>query len=202
MLNLSGLQRAAAVAAREAAVAAREQAERDRAKAVAEREAAVSALSLPAALIPAHLAGCPASLDAACVDPLRADRLLPARKLSRSARLPSRVFACCCFTAFLLIADCWGFCRVVPCRAARHEAEETTKRVEATLKDTEEKSAAAETALGELKKKAGVPHGAIWWMQREVQEAKRVTTTSACLLFLLPVVLISGLVFVRCAVHA
>jgi hypothetical protein len=25
----------------------------------------------------------------------------------------------------------------------------------------------------QLKKKAGVPHGAVWWMQREVTEAKK-----------------------------
>jgi hypothetical protein len=55
----------------------------------------------------------------------------------------------------------------------RAAAEEQTKRVEESLADTENKAKEAAAFLEELKKRAGVPHGAVWWMQREVAEARR-----------------------------
>jgi len=55
----------------------------------------------------------------------------------------------------------------------RAAAEEQTTKVEAALADTEAKAKEASAFLEELKQRAGVPHGAIWWMQREVQEARR-----------------------------
>jgi hypothetical protein len=45
--------------------------------------------------------------------------------------------------------------------------------VEAHLEDVKKRMVEAEAALAELKKKAAIPHGAIWWMEREVQERKK-----------------------------
>jgi len=57
--------------------------------------------------------------------------------------------------------------------AAREKAEEQTRQVEAAVADTEQKAKEANELLEELKKRDSVPHGAIWWMQRQVAEAKK-----------------------------
>jgi len=57
--------------------------------------------------------------------------------------------------------------------AARKAAEAQTVRVEAAVADTERKCREANDILEELKKHEGVPHGAIWWMQRQITEAKK-----------------------------
>ena len=57
--------------------------------------------------------------------------------------------------------------------AAAAAAEEQTKAVEAQLAAVQAQTAEAEKKLEELKSQAGVPHGAIWWMEREILEKKR-----------------------------
>jgi len=57
--------------------------------------------------------------------------------------------------------------------AAAAAAEEQTKAVEAQLVEVKRQTAEAEAKLEELKSHAGVPHGAIWWMEREILEKKR-----------------------------
>jgi len=56
---------------------------------------------------------------------------------------------------------------------ARAAAEEQTRKVEAAVADTERKAKEADDYLEELKRAPTAAHGAIWWMQREVQEAKK-----------------------------
>lgn len=48
--------------------------------------------------------------------------------------------------------------------AAREQAEEQTKRVEAAIADTEQKAKEASEYLEELKKRATVAHGSIWYV--------------------------------------
>ncbi len=57
--------------------------------------------------------------------------------------------------------------------AAAAAAEEQTKAVEAQLEDVKKQTAEAEEKLTELKSRSGVPHGAIWWMEREIIEKKK-----------------------------
>jgi len=57
--------------------------------------------------------------------------------------------------------------------AARKLAEEQTKRVEEAVADTEQKAKEANDYLEELKKRPTVAHGSIWWMQRQVTEARK-----------------------------
>jgi len=56
---------------------------------------------------------------------------------------------------------------------AKREAEEATKRVERAVRDTEARMEEAEAYLEEVKRKPGSSFGAIWWMERELKEAKR-----------------------------
>jgi len=56
---------------------------------------------------------------------------------------------------------------------AKKEAEEATKRVEHAVRDTEARMAEAEAYLEEVKKKPGRAFGAIWWIERELKEAKK-----------------------------
>jgi len=51
--------------------------------------------------------------------------------------------------------------------------EEQTIKVEADQKATEAKTVEAQAALDELKKKGGVAHGQVWWMERSVIEAQK-----------------------------
>jgi colicin import membrane protein len=55
----------------------------------------------------------------------------------------------------------------------RANAEEQTKRSEEAVVDTEQKFVEASKALEALKGKAGVPHGSVWWLEREVKEARK-----------------------------
>jgi chromosome segregation ATPase len=55
----------------------------------------------------------------------------------------------------------------------RAAAEEQTKLTEKAVEETERKCAEASETLEKLKQRGGVPRGAIWWMQREVTEAKK-----------------------------
>jgi DNA repair exonuclease SbcCD ATPase subunit len=57
--------------------------------------------------------------------------------------------------------------------AARLKSEEQTRKVEAAVADCEAKVAETQAILEELKKASTVPHGAIWWMQREILEAQK-----------------------------
>jgi len=56
---------------------------------------------------------------------------------------------------------------------AKREAEQSTRRVAEAVKNTEEKMQEAENFLEEVKRKGGVAHGAIWWIERELKEAKK-----------------------------
>jgi len=56
---------------------------------------------------------------------------------------------------------------------ARAAAEEQARVVEKAVQETQEKMAAAEAYLEEVKKKAGNQQGAIWWVGRELKEAKK-----------------------------
>jgi len=57
--------------------------------------------------------------------------------------------------------------------SAKKEVEEVTKRVEKSVVEAEEKFREAEAYLEEVKRKGGVANGAIFWIQRELQEAKK-----------------------------
>jgi len=46
------------------------------------------------------------------------------------------------------------------------------------LADAECKVAAAEAYLEEVKAKPGTPHGAIWWLERELAEQKKYLPSS------------------------
>jgi len=50
---------------------------------------------------------------------------------------------------------------------------EETRKVEAAQVDCEKRFKEAQEFLEEMKKKAGAPQGALWWMQREVTEARK-----------------------------
>jgi len=56
---------------------------------------------------------------------------------------------------------------------AKHEAEESTRRVEEAVRQIEAQFQQAQDYLEEVKKKDGVAYGAIWWMERELKEAKK-----------------------------
>jgi chromosome segregation ATPase len=56
---------------------------------------------------------------------------------------------------------------------ATQKAEEKTRQVEAATKDAEKKFDDAQKYLEEVKSKGGSSQGDIWWMQREITEAKK-----------------------------
>jgi len=56
---------------------------------------------------------------------------------------------------------------------ATKEAEDATKRVEAAVRNTEMQMQEALDFLESAKKKGGIAYGAIWWMEREIKEAKK-----------------------------
>jgi len=58
-------------------------------------------------------------------------------------------------------------------KQARLEAEESTRQVEAATKEAEEKFQAAQDFLEEAKKKVGSSKGDLWWLDREIKEAKK-----------------------------
>jgi len=57
--------------------------------------------------------------------------------------------------------------------AEREKAEAATKKFEEQLADTEAQAKAAAAFLEELKTRAGVPHGAVWWLSRELVEKRK-----------------------------
>lgn len=65
-----------------------------------------------------------------------------------------------------------------PFEAATKAAEAARASAEAALDETRARVAEAEAYLEEVKAKPGSPHGAIWWMERELQEQKKYLPTS------------------------
>eukprot|EP01102_Stenamoeba_stenopodia_P015884 TRINITY_DN5484_c0_g6_i1.p1 TRINITY_DN5484_c0_g6~~TRINITY_DN5484_c0_g6_i1.p1 ORF type:complete len:343 (+),score=110.21 TRINITY_DN5484_c0_g6_i1:71-1030(+) len=65
-----------------------------------------------------------------------------------------------------------------PFEAATKAAEAARAAAEAALDETRARVAEAEAYLEEVKAKPGSPHGAIWWMERELQEQKKYLPTS------------------------
>jgi len=57
--------------------------------------------------------------------------------------------------------------------SAKLEVEEATRKVEAAVRETEARMQEAQDFLEEVKRKGGVAYGAIWWMEREITEAKK-----------------------------
>jgi len=57
--------------------------------------------------------------------------------------------------------------------AAAAAAEEAKQQAEAAVKEAESMLQAAVDALAEAKKKGGVAHGSIWWMERAIEEKKK-----------------------------
>jgi len=55
----------------------------------------------------------------------------------------------------------------------RKEVEEATRSVEAAVQKTEEKMLEAQNYLQEIKRKGGVSYGTIFWLERELKEAKK-----------------------------
>jgi len=58
-------------------------------------------------------------------------------------------------------------------RAERDKAEAAKEQAEAAVKEAESMLQAAIDTLEEAKKKGGVAHGAIWWMERSIEEKKK-----------------------------
>jgi hypothetical protein len=61
---------------------------------------------------------------------------------------------------------------------ARAPFEAATKLAEEALEQTRQRVAEAEAYLAEVKAKPGSPHGAIWWMERELNERKKYLPSS------------------------
>jgi myosin heavy subunit len=62
--------------------------------------------------------------------------------------------------------------------AAAQAAAEARSAAEDALEDARRKVAEAEAYMEEVKRKPGTPHGAIWWLQRELHEQKKFLPTS------------------------
>jgi chromosome segregation ATPase len=58
-------------------------------------------------------------------------------------------------------------------KAAQLELEEQTRQLEKAEAELSKAFAEAEKVLEDLKKKGGVAHGAIWWMERGLKEARK-----------------------------
>jgi len=56
---------------------------------------------------------------------------------------------------------------------AAEAAEAQARQVEAFVRETEQKYQEAVQALEEVKKKGGVAHGSVWWMERDMKEMQR-----------------------------
>jgi len=65
-----------------------------------------------------------------------------------------------------------------PFEAATREAEAARAASEEALEDATQKVAEAEAYLEEMKNLPGSPHGAIWWMERELHEKKKFMPSS------------------------
>jgi len=55
---------------------------------------------------------------------------------------------------------------------ARHRAEQARQRADEAVEEASQKVKAAEDYMDEVKRKPGTPHGAIWWLERQLQEQK------------------------------
>lgn len=55
----------------------------------------------------------------------------------------------------------------------RKKAEEQAKKTEEALADTEKKAKEASDLVEKLKQSGGVQHGAVWWLNREIAEARK-----------------------------
>jgi hypothetical protein len=139
--------RQAAEEARAKAVAATKQAVADREQAVADRAAAEEAA-----------AKAKAAAEKAAEDRAKAEEARAAAEEARKQAEAERAHA-----------------EEARAKAveATEAAEAQTKMVEAHIADIKQKMADAMAALEELKKRATIPHGAIWWMEREILEKKR-----------------------------
>jgi len=56
---------------------------------------------------------------------------------------------------------------------SRKAAEIQKEQVETATKETEEKFTTAQATLEALKKKSGAAHGALWWIEKDLAEAKK-----------------------------
>jgi len=55
---------------------------------------------------------------------------------------------------------------------ARHRAEQARHAADDAVEASRQKVQAAEDFMEEVKRKPGTPHGAIWWIERQLQEQK------------------------------
>jgi multidrug resistance efflux pump len=62
--------------------------------------------------------------------------------------------------------------------AARRQAEAQRHAAEESLDAAGQKVAEAEAYLAEVKAKPGSSHGAIWWMEKELEEQKKYLPSS------------------------
>ena len=139
--------RAAAEEARAKATAATKQAVADREQAVADRAAAEEAA-----------AKAKAAADKAAEDRAKAE---DARAQAEEARKQAEAERAQAEAARAKAVE------------ASEAAEAQTKMVEAHIADIKVKMEDAQAALEEIKKRDAIPHGAIWWMEREILEKKR-----------------------------
>jgi len=65
-----------------------------------------------------------------------------------------------------------------PFEAATKAAEAARDKAEEALADAQRRVEEAEAYLAEVKAKPGSPHGAIWWIERELQEQKKYLPSS------------------------
>jgi len=56
---------------------------------------------------------------------------------------------------------------------ARKLAEQARHRADEAVENSRKKVKEAENFLEEVKRKPGTPHGAIWWIERQLQEQKK-----------------------------
>jgi len=65
-----------------------------------------------------------------------------------------------------------------PFEAATREAEAARAAADEALEDARRKLEEAEAYLEEVKKKPGTPHGAIWWLEKELHEKRKFLPSS------------------------
>lgn len=138
--------RAKAEAARQASEVARQAAEAERANAEKERktsEEAAAAAAKAAATAEEERAAAVAARKLASENREKAER-------DRQAAVAAKLSA----------------------ERAREAAEVQTKAVEALVAEIQAKIVEAEKSLAELKSRTAIPHGAIWWMERELKERR------------------------------
>jgi len=65
-----------------------------------------------------------------------------------------------------------------PFKEAREAAERARAAADDAVVDAQKKLAEAEAYLVEVRKKPGQPYGALWWIDRELQEQKKYLPSS------------------------